>query len=339
MSPLRPSPPEPTHDRAIAELQAVIVHEDMQEIISQPPAWLLRWGISTILVITAAVLVACYLVRYPEQLTMPMRLTSVAAPVAVAAAQPGQLRLLLPPNALAAPGQALAYLETTTSFAQARRLARQLRALRAQLAAGTRLSPENIPQTADYNQLGGLEEYFIAFQQAQAVALRATPPAAATERLLQALDLLSSHLAGWEQACVLTAPVAGRTSYAAQLREGQPVAAGQTLFFVVPRRAAADIHGELTIAPEYSSKVRAGQLVLVEADGYPAGEVGLVLGRLANLAEMAAPDGTRQATVVLPQGLETDHKCHLPYAPGMQAKANVRVGNPRLLERMVAYFR
>ena len=323
----------------MAELQAAIVHEDMQEIISRPPAWLLRWGMSVMLAITVGVLGACYLVRYPEQLTVPLRLTSVAAPVAVAANQPGRLRLLLPPQGLAVPGQALAYLETATSFAQARHLARQLRALRAQLAGAERPSPENTPQTADYNQLGSLEEYFIAFQQAQAAALRATPPPAAAERLLQALDLLNSHLAGWEQAYVLTAPVAGRTSYAAPLHEGQPVAAGQTLFFVVPRRAAADVHGELAIAPEYSSKVRAGQSVLIEADGYPAGEVGLVVGRLATLAEVAAPDGTRQATVVLPQGLVTDHQRHLSYAPGMRAKATIRVGNPRLLERMVAHFR
>jgi multidrug resistance efflux pump len=341
---------DPEMDSKIADLHSSIIHEDMQEIISRPPAWLVRWGITVLLIVVASVILISYLIRYPEQLTIPLRLTSSAVPVAVSVRRPGRLAHLLVQNKQqVVQGQILGYLETIADPEQVRHLSAQLTVLRSHIENNHLAATNSVPATLAYDQLGELQSSFIAFKKAQAVYQTAYPlgfekqqskknatQLAYLENYLQSVDMLRTEIAQWLQANAIVAQVAGTVHFASFLRPGQDVKSDQLMFYVVPKHEAADVYGEVTIAQEYMSKLTEGQEVTIQLSGYPASEFGLVKGRLTSLSDIPTADGTLFAQVILPEGLKTTHDKTIFYHPGMLATAQITIRNPRLLEKVFA---
>ncbi|WP_313157462.1 HlyD family secretion protein [Sphingobacterium multivorum] len=93
--------------------------EDLQEIITKPPSWLLRWGISCILFIVVALLgISCF-IRYPEMIDVPVKFNTEESPKFVSAKVSGNLvKLFLKDGSWVTPGTPLAYLESTADHDQ-----------------------------------------------------------------------------------------------------------------------------------------------------------------------------------------------------------------------------
>lgn len=54
--------------------------ESVQDILTQPPHWMIRWGNSVILVILLLILVMSYIIKYPEFVSAPVMVTSQNPP-------------------------------------------------------------------------------------------------------------------------------------------------------------------------------------------------------------------------------------------------------------------
>lgn len=65
--------------------------EEIQEIISKTPSWILRWGITVFLLILLLLLVVSWLIRYPETVPAKLNLTTVSYPKAVMVKSSGKL--------------------------------------------------------------------------------------------------------------------------------------------------------------------------------------------------------------------------------------------------------
>ena len=86
--------------------------DEVQEVLSHTPPWALRWGNTVFLLILLAVLGLSWLVRYPEIITVPFRLTSDNVPKPVIAKIGGRLvKLWVKDNQTVQQGQVLAYIE------------------------------------------------------------------------------------------------------------------------------------------------------------------------------------------------------------------------------------
>ena len=73
------------------ETYAAFHCEEIQEIIGRKPAWILRWGVSIIIVIVVALSFGSYLVKYPETVTATITLTSENPPADLTAKISGLL--------------------------------------------------------------------------------------------------------------------------------------------------------------------------------------------------------------------------------------------------------
>lgn len=73
------------------ETYAAFHCEEIQEIIGRKPAWILRWGVSIIIVIVVALSFGCYLIKYPETVTATITLTSENPPADLTAKTSGLL--------------------------------------------------------------------------------------------------------------------------------------------------------------------------------------------------------------------------------------------------------
>lgn len=140
-------------------------NEEVQEIISRPPHWLLRWGTGMCFLAAVLLAAACWWIRYPDIVTTPLILTSKDAPRKVVARTSGKLDKIL-----VADGQEvdvtmpLMYLESTTDPEEAEALYLRLEKLRAVLTS------ENWQGVAAFEinggrKLGELQNSFQVFYQ------------------------------------------------------------------------------------------------------------------------------------------------------------------------------
>lgn len=102
--------------------------EDVQDLLSQQPAWFLRWSTLILLLILLSALYGSWVIRFPDILTAPFALTSVNAPSTYSAASSGKVtKLLAKDGQYVTIGSNLAFLESTAQHEQVLQLAHELR--------------------------------------------------------------------------------------------------------------------------------------------------------------------------------------------------------------------
>ena len=65
--------------------------DEVQEIMGRQPVWILRWGITILIMILAGIIVACYFIKYPQTVTASITLTSDNPPSDLVAKHTGTL--------------------------------------------------------------------------------------------------------------------------------------------------------------------------------------------------------------------------------------------------------
>lgn len=88
--------------------------EEVQEIITAVPAWILRWGISFVFAILAGIILLSALIEYPDVVKTELKVNSLNAPKKVLARQDGKITsLLVREGEMVSEKQSLAFLEST----------------------------------------------------------------------------------------------------------------------------------------------------------------------------------------------------------------------------------
>lgn len=91
--------------------------EEVTEILSVPPKWIFRWGISVIFILIITGIALTYFIRYPDILTANMTLTTLNPPVQLTAKTEGKLSaLLVQNNQTVKKEQIIAVIENTANY-------------------------------------------------------------------------------------------------------------------------------------------------------------------------------------------------------------------------------
>ena len=99
------------------EEHIVFRSEEVNEILSATPKWILRWGISVIGILILTGLILSNFIRYPDILTADITLTTLNPPVKLVAKTNGKLSyLLVKNNAVLKAQQPVAVIENTADF-------------------------------------------------------------------------------------------------------------------------------------------------------------------------------------------------------------------------------
>ncbi len=147
---------------ATKQQQYGYVHsEDLQDIISKPPSWLLKRGISFILLSVLLLFGATFYIKYPEMVHTTMRFTTTNSPKVIINQNNGiLLRLLVGDGEMVTKDQDIAYLESTADHQQVTDLLRKLKDLKSGPVSLYEL--ENIIPPANLN-LGELQASYQSF--------------------------------------------------------------------------------------------------------------------------------------------------------------------------------
>lgn len=140
--------------------------EEVQEIIGNPPHWLIRWGIAIFIGILFLFLALSWFIRYPDIVSADFTLTSLNAPKPVNARTGGKLtQLMVTDNTVVKSGQILGFIESTADPDQVLGLSDVIDTLSRELTNNEvdRISTFSPHQ---YNHLGELQANFQTFNQA-----------------------------------------------------------------------------------------------------------------------------------------------------------------------------
>ena len=139
--------------------------EEIQEIITAVPSWILRRGIFLILMVLLSIILLSAFIRYPDVVKTSLKINSLNAPKGAIAHQSGKLvKLLVSENEQVTTGQPLAFIESTGKHEEVIELAKRLSELNKLLNTSKPLPTKNFVST-DLN-LGELQGNYQSFYQA-----------------------------------------------------------------------------------------------------------------------------------------------------------------------------
>ncbi len=98
------------------QLTQEILSEDTQDVISKPPSWLVRWGLTLFFSLFIGVFVLMNIITYPDIIPASFRLTSEENPKSIHNKTEGRLIKLLAKNEdIIQKNHILGYVESTVS--------------------------------------------------------------------------------------------------------------------------------------------------------------------------------------------------------------------------------
>ena len=139
--------------------------DDMQDIITAVPGWLLRWGISLFFGILVLIVLLGALIKYPDIVNAQLKVDSPNSPKPVVSKVAGKLvQLLVNEKQVVTAGEPLAYLESTADHDKVLALLANVKLLQLQLAQNKSLNNLVVSQVGN-TQLGELQAAYQAFSQ------------------------------------------------------------------------------------------------------------------------------------------------------------------------------
>lgn len=92
-------------------------HEDVQEILGTPPAWIIRWGTSVVLIGICLLFIVGWIVKYPDIIHAQVQVTTEVPPISVVARTTGYLsKLLVKENDTVKAGDLLVVLQSSARY-------------------------------------------------------------------------------------------------------------------------------------------------------------------------------------------------------------------------------
>ncbi|GGE51833.1 HlyD family secretion protein [Pedobacter psychrotolerans] len=126
--------------------------EDVEEIITAVPPWILRWGITVFFIILVGIVVLSSWIKYPDVVNTKLIVNSSNAPKQVLARHSGKLIALLVNNGdFVKQSQPLAFIESTAQHKDVLLLNQQLKKIRLNLPISA--SNINLPENLDLGEL------------------------------------------------------------------------------------------------------------------------------------------------------------------------------------------
>lgn len=142
-------------------IESDIHSEDLQDIIAKPPSWLLRWGITFILLTVLIILGMSVFIRYPETVETKIKFNTTDAPKVISAKVNGSLiKILKKEGEWAEEGSTLAYLESTADHDQIIILLNKLQQIRQKPNATYNLEELIEPNKLNLGELQGAYQNF-----------------------------------------------------------------------------------------------------------------------------------------------------------------------------------
>ncbi|UII21879.1 HlyD family secretion protein [Fulvivirga ligni] len=146
--------------------------EEVQEILSHIPHWLIRWGITVIFIVLGVIIISSWFIKYPDTASARLVLTSETPPVHLVSRSAGKLRLLTEDKQTIEEDRILGVIENPASYADVMALEQHLKEIKSDV-----YNYNFVDKAAQLDQslnVGSLQNIYFSFTSAVEDAKRFT---------------------------------------------------------------------------------------------------------------------------------------------------------------------
>lgn len=139
--------------------------EDLQDIISKPPSWLLKRGITFIVLTISMIFGLSFFIRYPEVVTVSMKFNTSDAPKPLISKVNGNLiKILIKDGTLIKKNTDIAYLESVADHEQVLDLLEKIKKIKSGVFALTAIKDIVIPTELKLGELqNSYQNFYLAY--------------------------------------------------------------------------------------------------------------------------------------------------------------------------------
>jgi len=123
----------------------IVRSEEVHEILTRIPSWIVRWGISLVFIILMGILSMSYFIKYPDVVEGRINLTAGNPPAPVVTKASGAIQILTKDGSFINERQVFAYVKNATNFDDVITLNRRLKELKQELKTGESIKVSNWP--------------------------------------------------------------------------------------------------------------------------------------------------------------------------------------------------
>ena len=314
--------------------QEKIHSEDWQEIISNPPSWLLKRGIGFVFFTLLIIVMISFIIKYPDTIKTTLKITAINAPKPILNLSAGVItKILVKDSTKVKKNEVLGYFESNTNHKEGLALLSVTTKLRQIIQQNQSLDNLIVPSLANLGELQVPYESLRFFYNTYIVTphvqqFNALPQSKKSELLILLNDLIK-ELDNWKTQRVIISPISGMIVYSGLAEENQNIEANTNIFYVCPENST--YYGSMSIPQESIIKIKLGQEVHIKMRSFPYQEYGFIYGKVSNVSPFPLKDNfyiTKVKLLKMPQNL------HFKLTEGMLADVDVLVGNYSIIDRV-----
>lgn len=155
-----------------------------------------------------------------------------------------------------------------------------------------------------------------------------------TTSLQSAWEAVMTAIQEWKQTYLLQSPISGVVSYNNLWKVNQNINIGDRAFSVISN-TKQKIIGKAKIPVAGSGKVKTGQRINIQLDGYPYLEYGFLTGKVLSVSPMADEDAY-SATFELPEDIFTSYGKRIAIIGDLTGRGEVITENLSVAERLIS---
>ena len=155
----------------------------------------------------------------------------------------------------------------------------------------------------------------------------------AQNSLIEAMNVLKSRLAYWEQSFIIRTPIEGKVSFTNFWSKNQQVKKDEIVFTIIPEKQS-QIIGRISLPVKGAGKVAVSQKVNIRFENFPYMEYGYIKGTVKNIS-LIPNNENYIVEVELPQDLMTNYNIPLKFSQEMKGSAEIITEDLRLIQRFI----
>jgi len=155
----------------------------------------------------------------------------------------------------------------------------------------------------------------------------------AQNSLIEAMNVLKSRLAYWEQSFIIRTPIEGKVSFTNFWSKNQQVKKDEIVFTIIPEKQT-QIIGRISLPVKGAGKVAVSQKVNIRFENFPYMEYGYIKGTVKNIS-LIPNNENYIVEVELPQDLLTNYNIQLKFSQEMKGTAEIITEDLRLIQRFI----
>ncbi len=297
--------------------------EEVQDIITKPPAWIMKWGITLCILILLMLGILSSMIHYPDLIKTHVVIYANGSSKPITANTNGRLlKLLVSNNQTVVKDQPLAFIEAAQVHEDVLKLAKETQSLKNDI--GQKLANPTAAQQEQLKQIAA--QFQVVFGQ-QVTGFSGNDNSRGP--FVNKLNSIVNYIDKWEHQFIISAPKEGKVSLIGLISEGQPVRTGQPLFYVSNNQSG--FYGEMAI-PQYElSKVKKGQSVLIKLTGYRFEDFGIINGKIDTIASLPYNDSVYVSKVLI----NNNYNKGIILKNGLSAESDIVTQDISLINRLI----